>query len=214
MRSRSRLIWMALAWAAATALTAGVALAVVGLAGEQVADEAVRPLTADEVEALGMPPTTAAGTTAAPTTAAPGLDATDPALPGQATTSATAPASTAPPTTQSSPGTTAPPTTTSAATSTTNAPPSGEPVVDSRRITGGTVVVRWTSSWVEFVSATPDDGFDVDVDARGPEHVEVEFEGQGVTSHYVAEVSDGVLVVQTEVDDEAEQSGTGEGGDD
>lgn len=206
MRIRKRVMWMALVWVAATALTAGVALAVVGLAGEQVADEAVRPLTAGEVEALGMPPS-ATTSPAAAVTGIPGPDTTEPGaagsttIPGAAGTTTTIPA----PAPATTPETTPTPATT--------APSAEEPVVDSRRVTGGTVVVRWTSSWVEFVSATPDDGFDVDVEDGGPEHVEVEFEGSGVVSRYVAEVSGGSLVVEVHVDDD-EDGGDGDDGDD
>lgn len=62
------------------------------------------------------------------------------------------------------------------------------------------MVVRWTASSVELVSASPTDGFSVDVEEWGPDNVELEFEGDGVKSEYSAEVSDGKLVVQTRVE--------------
>ena len=87
-----------------------------------------------------------------------------------------------------------------AATTSTLASETAE--IDSRQIIGGTVVVRWTSTAVELVSASPTDGFSVDVEKRGPEKVEIEFEGDGVKSKYAAEISDGRLVVQTSVENE------------
>jgi hypothetical protein len=197
-----RSLWLVAAWAAATALTAGVAWAVVGLAGESVGEEAVQPLSAEEVAALGVE------TTVDP----PGETTTVPeTIPSATTVPETAPTNPEPGTTTTHP--------TVASTTTTFAPPGGgttstttAPVmnVDSRRITGGTVVVRWTVDWVELVSATPDDGFIVEVKDRGPDGVEIEFEGEDVSSHYSAEVSDGELVVQVEVDDEGgEDEGEG-----
>ncbi|MCB2224894.1 MAG: hypothetical protein KQH83_12060 [Actinobacteria bacterium] len=187
MKVSKRIVWMVGAWLAATAATAGVALAVVGLAGEQVSDEAVRPLTAEQVDALGVA-ATAATQPATTTTAAPGTTVT-----------------TAPPVSTSTTATTVPddgtttmaPTTTEAATTTTSGAQ-----VDSRHVTGGTVVVRWTSSSVDLVSATPDDGYKLEVEDRGPDEVVVEFEGQGVKSTYHAEVSDGHLVVEASVEDD------------
>jgi hypothetical protein len=193
------------AWLIATAAAAGVALAVVGAAGDQVVDEAVRPLSVREVEALGA---------AAPAgTAAPGESpaATVPGTGDPAVTSSTTGTTAAPPT--STVGTTATtttspaaaPTTTAASPATTTAPEQAK--VDSRQITGGTVVVRWTAAGVELVSASPADGFDLDVDARGPEKVEVTFESEDLKSEYSAEVSDGELVVQVQVHREGDDGG-------
>jgi hypothetical protein len=55
---------------------------------------------------------------------------------------------------------------------------------------------------VELVSASPADGFEVDVERRGPNRVEVEFEGDDVTSTYSAKISNGQLVVQVDVEDD------------
>ena len=61
--------------------------------------------------------------------------------------------------------------------------------------------MRWEASGVvELVSASPEDGFTVDVEKRGPEQVRVEFEGGGVQSRYAAEVSGGRLVVEIQVE--------------
>jgi hypothetical protein len=171
------------AWVAATLAAAAVALAVVGLAGEQVADVVIQPLSAQDVEALGVSLPAATSTAATtPTTVA------DPVVTGATTTVPSDTTSTVPPTTSAA-----------SATTPTTAPPETARI-DSRQITGGTVVVRWTASWVEFVSATPTDGFHVEVEERGPDQVAVEFEGNGVKSQYEAEVSDGKLVVETAVE--------------
>lgn len=202
MRNWKRVTWMVGAWVAATAATAGIALAVVNLAGEQVADTVVQPLTSEQVEALGVsaptstaaaPASTDAGTTTSSSTA--------PADPDPSTTTTTVPESTS--TVPDGTSTTAvATTTTSAAPSTTTTTEAASSQVDSRHITGGTVVVRWTPTSVELVSASPDDGYKVDIEKRGPSAVEVEFEGDGAKSTYHAEISDGQLAVQTSVEDD------------
>ena len=189
MRSPKRFVWLIGAWVAATVATASVALAVVGLAGDQVADTPVQPLSSQQVEALGIQ--------------APVSSVADPTDSTATSTSSTAGTTTTAVSDVSS--TTAPPPATTTVTTappapTTTAPQSAQ--IDSRQITGGTVVVRWTPSSVELVSASPTDGFSVDVEKRGPEKVEVEFEGDGVKSKYSAEVSDGELVVQTSVEED------------
>ncbi len=190
MRFPKRSVWLVAAWATATVATAAVALAVVGLAGEQVADPGVQPLSAHDVDVLGVQipatlPTVAS--TGATTSTSSGV----PSTLAEVTTSTITPTTT---------GSTAVPTTTEApAASTTEAAR-----IDSREITGGTVVVRWTSSSVELVSASPADGFHVDVEKRGPDQVVIEFEGSGVKSKYSAEIADGRLVVDTSVEEEGD----------
>lgn len=188
MRFTKRALWLVGAWVGATLAAAAVALAVVGLAGEQVADGGIQPLSARDVEALGVPAPTAVSTSAV-------TGATSSTAGTVSTTVADTPTTT---TTSATPVTTAAP----AVTPTTVPPESSQ--VDSRQVTGGTVVVRWTSSSVQLVSASPTDGFHVDVEKRGPDQVTVEFEGNGVKSKYSAEVSDGRLVVETGVEAEGD----------
>jgi len=49
------------------------------------------------------------------------------------------------------------------------------------RGTGGTVVARCTGTRVWLLSATPNDGYQVEVGDRGPAEIEVTFKGRGET---------------------------------
>ena len=96
-----RSLWLVAAWAVATAMAAGVAWAVVGLAGDRVGEEAVQPLSAEEVAALGVSSTVSmpAGATTVPetapaSTALPELATTDPHQEMTTTTSLPVPSST------------------------------------------------------------------------------------------------------------------------
>jgi len=177
---------------------AGVALAVVGIADEQVGEHAVEPLSAQQVEALGVgtpatsapAPAVTSSTTALPTTTTVTTEDM-----GSSATSTTDPIDVT--VTTEFPGT----------VTTTTTAPEETATIDSRQITGGTVVVRWTSSYVELVSASPADGFEVDVESRGPNRVEVEFEGDDVTSVYSAKISNGQLVVHVDVAEDDDDEG-------
>ncbi len=156
------------AWLAGTVLSATVAWAMVGLAGERVGDEVVAPLSVQQVEDLAA----ALDTTSSPQT--------------QTATTVT---------TTTVPGET---------TSTSIGSPAGTtqvPVTEAHRVPGGTVVIRYTDSWVELVSATPEQGFGVEIKSVGPERVDVEFDGDETESRFVARPSDaGVLIEVTEGD--------------
>jgi len=95
--------------------------------------------------------------------------------------------------------TTTTPTTTSATTPTTTA--AGDPQVAAFPMPGGTVVVRYTTEWIELVSATPDQGYGVDVESGGPDRVEVEFEGPAGDTTFQAELRDGELVTEIDTGD-------------
>jgi septal ring-binding cell division protein DamX len=81
-------------WLAATAATGAVAWGAVRLAGEQTAEQAVRPMTARQVEALAASSTTATTGTTRPATAS--TSSTSPAVgttsPAGASTTTAAPA--------------------------------------------------------------------------------------------------------------------------
>lgn len=58
-------------------------------------------------------------------------------------------------------------------------PPDQQPVRRTWQGQGGLVTVECRGSSASLVSAIPDSGFGVEVDDRGPDRVEVEFEGRG-----------------------------------
>ncbi len=212
-----RRVGLVVLWVAASFATALVAWSVVGLAGEQVADAPVRPLSADEVAAL-TPPTTATTlppTTTAPASADPPAAASIPttsspvsapsssvaAAPGRTSTSApsaaASPASAPTSSSTSSTTTTAP----ASATSTTAAPVSSttttapaQPEVLAYQLTGGTVVISASPGRVVLTSATPRAGFTMEVKDDGPDEVRVEFEGEP-DSKFRARWQGGVLDV-------------------
>ena len=75
------------------------------------------------------------------------------------------------------------------------------PVTEAHRVTGGTVVIRYTNAWIELVSATPEQGFGVEVKSVGPERVDVEFGAGELETRFVARPSDeGVVIEVTEGD--------------
>ena len=142
-------------WLAATAATGAVAWGAVRLAGEQTAEQAVRPMTARQVEALAASSTTGAATSTA----------TRPITTSSVSTTSTGPTTTAAATT-----------TTAVGTTTTTAAEAG-PVIAARQTPGGTVVVSLQGGRLSLVSATPAAGFFVEVEESGPDEVVVVFEG-------------------------------------
>jgi hypothetical protein len=185
----------------------GVGIGAVQLAGAQVADGPIQPLTADEVPTLPPPadpaPTDAASTTVPSTTAAtttivPPPTSTSPpptaTQPAPTTTEGSTPAtaSTTPASTTTS---TVPPTTTSTA-------PAAQPEISVHQLIGGTVSIAASPGIVNLVSATPNDGFIVEVESGGPMEVEVEFKSTSHESKFNASWSSGTL--DTRIREEAD----------
>jgi hypothetical protein len=162
-------------WLAATAATGAVAWGAVRLAGEQTAEQAVRPMTARQLEALAASSTTGAAATGAVTSTS-----IDPVTTSIASTTGTGATTTGAANT----------TTTTVGTSTTAA--GAGPVVAARQTPGGTVVVSLQSGRLSLVSATPAAGFFVEVEERGPDEVVVVFEGS----------EGGEILVRAAVDDD------------
>ena len=202
-----RTVLLVTVWMAATLAVGAVAMLVVRSAGDRVSEEAVIPLSAREIEALRTT------TSAAPLDAGTGAE-----LPVDST--APAPTTGAPATTEGDPTTTAPdPSTTVLETSTTvyetsttvletttttsvTTTTAGDTARNTAyTLAGGTVVIRFDGETVSLVSATPNPGYQVEVEARGPDQVAVEFEGQDGSSHFKAEVSGGELVIEREEGD-------------
>jgi len=143
-------------WLVATAATGAAAWGAVRLAGQQTGEQAVRPMTARQVEALAASSATGPATTAA------------------ATSTTNNPVTTSAASTTSTTGAATP---TTVAGTTTTAVAGAGPVVAARRTTGGTVVVSLTGGGLSLVGATPAPGFSVEVEEAGPEKVVVVFEG-------------------------------------
>ena len=184
-----RRIAVVTAWAAATFVTALVAWSAVRLAGDQVNEDPVRPLSAAEAEALpafttvtsGIPPSVPTTTTT-----------TTPAS-GTTTTTGTGVTSSPPIPTTSTPGTIATTTpgsstTTTAGDPSTTAPSSG---ISAHQMIGGSVVIESGGGQVRLVSASPRPGFSVEVDDDGPEKVDVEFRREDHESRFTAGWEDG-----------------------
>lgn len=207
---------LVVAWVAATFATALVAWSAVRIAGDQVGERPVEPLSAAEAAALpGGPSATTSptstigpGTTAAP---APSVETTEPAPAGPAaapasSTSSVSPSTTAgsaPPastTTTSRPPAPAPTTTSSAVTTTTTT--ASAPAAETRayQLKGGSVVIEFVPGRVTLRSASPKAGWSMEVKNRGPDEVRVEFESPSGDSDLRARWSSGRLVVDIDED--------------
>ena len=161
--TRRNVLLGALAWVAVVAAGSGVTWVVIDDAGQQVLSEtpvaavpsAVPPVpgrTPHAHRTRHTPPSSAAGATATPSA----RPTHRPSVP---------PTDSAKPSHDASP--TEPP-----------APPAQQ---RTWRGTAGTVVARCTGPRVSLVSATPNDGYQVEVGSRGPAEVEVTFKGGGET---------------------------------
>lgn len=85
----------------------------------------------------------------------------------------------------------------------TSASPGGKPVQRTWQGLGGFVVAECRGAAAGLIGAQADSGFVVEVKDRGPEHVDVEFEGQGDSqqeSRVRAECVDGVPLFEVDTD--------------
>lgn len=217
-----RRIGFVAAWVAATFVTGLVAWGAVRLADSQVSEQAVRPLSAAQVEALPLPtpiPTVAVAAETSPTPTQPVAVAVDgvtegpvaisppttvtpepdaaPAPPASSQPPATA--ATTPPTTVAattiSPATSS--TTTTEVTTTTQAPVASQ--VKTYQTGGGSVTIVVSPGSVELGGASPAAGFTLKVKKDGPTEVEVEFESteeEEEEYEFHARWRDGELVVE------------------
>ena len=158
-------------WLAATAATAAVAWGAVRLAGEQTGEQALRPLSVRQVEALAASTTTMDPASATSTAAATGGDSTTTSAAGASTTAAS--------------------------TTVTSAPAA---TAFARQTPGGTVVVGRAGEGLSLVSATPAAGYSVEVKSAGPGEVVVVFEGSGREIGVRAHLDDGEIVFTVETE--------------
>lgn len=142
---------LVIGWLAAGAAAVGAASAGVAMVSDQVTESRPAPLNAAEVaQELAEQPST----TAAPSS----------------TTTETTPTS-SPPTTAVGPP---------APTTTVPPPPTTAPaIVRTYSLVGGTATLRFSAAGVTVVTATPNAGFDVEVEPEHGNGVKVEFERQG-----------------------------------
>ncbi len=171
-------------WIAGTLVTGGIAMAVVSIGGGAFSEDAVRPLSAADVESLGTSTTI--------TSAAPGEDPTALISPGPGVRPESEPPEAAEVTT-TAPGVT---TTAGGADPPGAEPPAGaaEDATRAFSLPGGTVVVRFGDRGVQLVSASPAPGFRVEILDGGPDSVAVEFESSASEVVFSAEMSGGELV--------------------
>lgn len=171
-RSRiRRALPLTAAWVVAAALAVAVAYQGVGLVGREVTDQRPASLSAAEI-ADRLDRADASSTTVATTVPA-GAESSTTTGP---TTTTAAPTDRDP---AGQPPATAAPTTSPAPTATT-APPPPPPAPETRTYTlvGGTVALRFASTGVTVVYATPAAGFEVDVEPEHGNGVRVEFESE------------------------------------
>lgn len=167
-------------WLVVVVLATTVTWQIVSAADDQVSDRPVAPLN---VAAPVLTDTTLSTTdTTAPSTT----------LPSTVTTTAAQTTATSSPTT----------TATTATTPTTSAPSTAQWQSRSVQTGGGTVIIRYRPGEVQYQSATPSPGFQVEVDDAGPPDVKVEFESETQKFEVEARWKDGVLDVKTSTSSE------------
>jgi cytoskeletal protein RodZ len=107
------------------------------------------------------------------------------------------------PTSSQNTGTSSPTTSATAATTpTTSAPSNAQWQSRSVQTGGGTVIIRYRPGEVQYQSATPSPGFQVEVDDAGPPDVKVEFESETQKFEVEARWKDGSLDVKTSTSSE------------
>lgn len=164
-----RALRLTAAWVVAAALAVAVALQGVSLVGREVTDQRPASLSAaeitDRLDRAGATSTTVA--TTVPTDGQPTISTTQPSAtsPTGDDPAVAAPTTTAPTTTVASPPATATP-----------PPPAPSPETRTYSLVGGTVALRFASTGVTVVYATPAAGFEVDVEPEHGNGVQVDFE--------------------------------------
>jgi cytoskeletal protein RodZ len=170
--SRRSLLLGILAWMAVVVLTSGVTWAVINAAGQQVLSSSDVPAVQSQAEISQPTEATAPRPSKRPT---PRPTRTTPAAPSDDYPSAPRTMAQTPPaptsTSGSSPSTPRPPA--------RSAGPSSSPV-EQRTWQGGagSVTVRCSGGRAALQSASPSDGYRIEVGSRGPGEVEVTFRGE------------------------------------
>lgn len=186
-------VGFALLWVAVTTLLGVATWTAVGLAGEQVSDDAISPLSASQIATLPV---------STSTTTIPSSTTTTTESPGPASSTTSTTSSTGLTTTTATSATTGPVTTTSSTTTTVTT--TMAPTTSVHSAIGGTVAIEMAGETVTLLWTTPSAGFLYEVEDAGPERVEVEFKSSEHESHLRAEIVDGELRVEIEEESEGE----------
>jgi len=186
-------------WILATLGTASITLAAVSRVGGEVTERPAVPVAGADLATTTIQPSPSE---APGITAPPGTVAVEPgAVVASTSASISTSPSAAPPVSSSlstSPSSTvAGPSATSSTSTTTTTSAAPQPPV-STALVGGTVTVQRSGSSVTLISAVPASGFTADIEKAGPSKVEVEFKSENHESQFQAEVSSGVLEIDTE----------------
>lgn len=162
-----RVVTFAAAWVAAAAVAVAVAWQGVGIVTSQVTDDRPAALASGEVRQLaeGARTTTTVPAPAVPVTTAPSVS-----FPGATTTALPPAPATVPLTTTTAPATATAPT----PATTTTVPVAAE--TRTYNVVGGSVSLRFAPTGVTVVWATPNSGFEVDVEPENTNGVRVRFE--------------------------------------
>ncbi len=189
-----RIVGLGVAWLGATVLS--VLIASTAVAG-------IRARVVETPEAIGAPTTTTTVTVAVTG------DVPSTTLPSSTSTTSTLPTSTTEPpetttTVAESPTTT---TTTAAPTTTTTTTTTAAPAMQRKTfaLIGGTVVVEYGGNEVRVISAVPNSGYYPHIENKGPDEIQVEFEGNEHKSELVAYMEGGEL--KYDVKDESHDGG-------
>jgi len=171
-------------WVLAAVGTTSITLAAVSQVGGQVIEGAAAPIDSAEIAAAR------AAIAAGPEPVQP---ATPPTIGSSTTTSTVAWVDVGSASTAVSP----------VATTSAASPALVEPVQVTTTLEGGSITVQRSGSTLTLVSALPNSGYWVELDASGPTVISVEFESEVHDSYYEATVVDGELSIKTseEADD-------------
>lgn len=203
--SRSTLLLLPLAWLVVVVVVAGLTWQVIDSAGRDVLTSGEPPLPA-----VGTTPDAAGGSTNGKPTATPGDKADKPRSERPEKSPPPTPRPTSQPTTQPSQPTqpAGPPAQPSSSARPEQSPsraPSQQTQVRSWQGAAGTVTAACRGPAVSLESATPHDGWTVEVDDRGPERVKVKFTSGGDEERETeveAECSGGLPRFAVESDDD------------
>jgi hypothetical protein len=88
------------------------------------------------------------------------------------------------------------------------------PFTKTFTLVGGTAVISFDGSALHVVSATPNAGFDTEIEAESGREVDVRFEGNGHESRLKLELEDGRIEERTEERPDSSGSGSGHDGSD
>lgn len=190
----------------ATVVAVAVAVQGVGFVGREVTDERPGALSVDEVRAAlregnaGTEPTTTSSTSTSTSVAGsasgPTTTVARPSPGGRVASGASSGGSSGPSASGTSGG----------ASGAGTPAPAPSPIVRTYNLVGGSASIRFESGKVTVQWATPNSGYEVDVETYAPDRVEVRFRSEGHESEVTAWWDGGP---RDEIDEENHSSGSG-----